>query len=50
MYAMVCTCPHIAHSMGVVSRFLVNPGKEHWNPVKWILRYIRGLIDYSLLF
>jgi hypothetical protein len=50
MYAMVCTHPDIAHSVGVVSRFLANPGKEHWNAVKWILRYIRGSIDYCLCF
>ena len=42
MYAMVCTRPDIAHSVGVVSRFLSNPGKEHWAAVKWILRYLRG--------
>ena len=29
MYAMVCTRPYIAHVVGVVSRFLANPGKEH---------------------
>ena len=29
MYAMVCTRPDIAHAVGVVSRFLANPGKEH---------------------
>ena len=29
MYAMVCTRPNIAHAVGVVSRFLENPGKEH---------------------
>ena len=29
MYAMVCTRPNIAHVVGVVSRFLSNPGKEH---------------------
>ena len=28
MYVMVCTRPDIAHSVGVVSRFLENPGKE----------------------
>ncbi|CAN0866868.1 Retrovirus-related Pol polyprotein from transposon TNT 1-94, partial [Linum grandiflorum] len=45
MYAMVCTRPDIAHAVGVVSRFLSNPGKEHWAAVKWILRYLRGDID-----
>ena len=34
MYAMVCTRPDIAHAVGVVSRFLSNPGKEHWTTVK----------------
>ena len=30
MYAMVCTRPDIAHAVGVVSRYMANPGKEHW--------------------
>jgi len=29
MYAMVCTRPDIAHDVGVVSRFLSNPGIKH---------------------
>ena len=29
MYVMVCTRPDIAYSVGLVSRFLSNPGKEH---------------------
>ena len=35
MYAMVCTRPDIAHAVGVVSRFMVNPGKDHREAVKW---------------
>jgi hypothetical protein len=42
MHAMVCTRPDIAHAVGLVSRFLSNPGKEHWAAVKWILKYLRG--------
>ncbi|WCJ38272.1 Retrovirus-related Pol polyprotein from transposon TNT 1-94 [Euphorbia peplus] len=42
MYAMVCTRPDIAHDVGVVSRFLDNPGRQHWEAVKWILRYLKG--------
>ena len=41
MYAMVCTRPDIAHAVGVVSRYMNNPGKEHWMAVKWILRYLK---------
>ena len=33
MYAMVCTRLNIAHAVGVVSRFLSDPGKEHWAAV-----------------
>ena len=29
MYAMVCTRPDIAYAVGVASRYLANPGKEH---------------------
>ncbi|KAL5863382.1 hypothetical protein ACOSQ3_000896 [Xanthoceras sorbifolium] len=50
MYAMVCTRPDIAHAVGVVSRFLSNPGKEHWTAVKWILRYLRGTSSHCLCF
>ena len=50
MYAMVCTRPDIAHAVGVVSRFLSNPGKEHWVVVKWILKYLRGTSKTCLCF
>ena len=50
MYAMVCTRPDIAYAVGVVSRFLANPGKEHWKAVKWILRYLRGTTKRCLCF
>lgn len=50
MYAMVCTRPDIAHSVGVVSRFLANPGKQHQQAVKWMLRYLKGTHHYYLCF
>ena len=50
MYAMVCTRPDIAHAVGVVSRYMANPGKEHWEAVKWLLRYLRGTSSTSLCF
>ncbi|KAE8664908.1 hypothetical protein F3Y22_tig00112738pilonHSYRG00917 [Hibiscus syriacus] len=31
MFAMICTRPDIAQAVGVVSRYMANPGKEHWN-------------------
>jgi len=50
MYAMVCTRPDIAHAVGVVSRYMSKPGKEHWEGVKWILRYLKGTSGMSLCF
>ena len=50
IYAMVCTHPDIPHAIGVVSRFLENPSKEHWEAVKWIFRYLRGTSKLCLCF
>ena len=50
MYAMVCTRPDIAHAVGVVSRNMNNPGKEHWKAVQWILKYLRGTTSHALCF
>ena len=37
-----CTRPDIAYAIGVVSRFMSNPDKEHCVAVKGILLYMRG--------
>ena len=50
MYAMVCTRADIVHAVGVVSRFMSNPGREHWAVVKWILRYLKGTPSVCLRF
>jgi len=50
MYAMVCTRPDLSHAVSVVSRFMSKPGKEHWQAVKWILRYVRGTMKTGLNF
>eukprot|EP00253_Pinus_taeda_P007701 PITA_07701 len=50
MYVMVCTRPNIAHEVGVLSRFISKPGKEHWIVVKWVFRYLRGISDYGLCY
>lgn len=50
MYAMVCTRPDLAHSVGVVSRFLSNRGREHWAAVKWIFRYLKGTSKLCLCY
>ncbi|KAK8926175.1 hypothetical protein KSP39_PZI018367 [Platanthera zijinensis] len=50
MYAMICTRPDIAQVVSVVSRYMGNLGRKHWEAVKWILRYLKGTPDVGLLF
>ena len=50
MYAMAGSRPDIAHVVGLVSHFMGNLGRVHWEAIKWILRYIKGIFNYSLTF
>lgn len=42
MYLMVGTRPDIAYAVGVLSQFMHNPGRAHWEAAKRVLRYLRG--------
>lgn len=33
IYAIICSRSNVAHGVGVVSRLIGNPGKEHWRSV-----------------
>ena len=48
IYAMACTCPYISQAVTVVSRFMANPKKAHWEDVKWVLRYLKGTTNIGL--
>ena len=50
MYDMVCSRPDLSYAMSLVSRYMSNPGKEHWKIVQWILRYLRGTANSCLKF
>ncbi|XP_039135092.1 secreted RxLR effector protein 161-like [Dioscorea cayenensis subsp. rotundata] len=50
MYAQVCTRPDIDFVVGLLGRYLSNPGKDHWTAVKNILRYLKGTKDYMLTY
>jgi hypothetical protein len=47
MCAMVCTRSYIAHAVGVLSRYMSKPGKEHWTIVKRVLMYLRANAIYG---
>ena len=42
------TRPDICFAVGLVSRFLNNPGKRHWQAVKHIFRYLKGTMHFGL--
>jgi hypothetical protein len=50
MYAMTSTRPDICYAVGLVSRYQSNPGKEHWQAVKRIFRYLQGTKNIKLCF
>jgi hypothetical protein len=50
IYAMVYTQPDISHAVGVLRRYMLTPGKEHWTTFKRVSRYLCGTKDYSICY
>ncbi|GKV30830.1 hypothetical protein SLEP1_g39605 [Rubroshorea leprosula] len=50
MFAMVGTRPDIAQAVEAVSKYMANPGRVHWDAVKWILRYLKDTSSVSLCY
>ena len=42
--------PYISYPVGVVSRYMSNPKKPHLDAVKRILKYIKGTINFGILY
>lgn len=47
---LVHTRPDIAFAVGIVSRFTERPTSMHLNAVKRILRYVKGTLNYGLVY
>ena len=50
MYAMVCTRPDLAYAVSTVNGFMSYSGKQHWEVVKGVLRYLRGTVRLGSVF
>lgn len=48
LYLALGTRPDIAYAVGVLTRFMQNPGEKHWNAAKYVLRYLKGTADFGL--
>ncbi|XP_042757957.1 secreted RxLR effector protein 161-like [Lactuca sativa] len=47
---LTATRPNIMFSMSVISRFMENPKKSHWEAGKHILRCINGTLNHGLIY
>ncbi|XP_062081230.1 secreted RxLR effector protein 161-like [Humulus lupulus] len=45
MYLMVCTRPDLAYAINVLSRYMADPGRQHWEAMKWVFKYLLGIIE-----
>ena len=50
MYASITTWPDISFAVGMLSRFLDNPGRAHWESMKRIFRYLSGTRNFELTY
>jgi hypothetical protein len=49
MYAATSTRPDIAFPVTILSQFMGNPGRIHWEAVKDVIRYLKGTADLTLM-
>jgi hypothetical protein len=50
MYVMVCTRLDISHAVDVINRYMEDPGRQQWEAVKWMFRYLRGTSAYCITY
>ena len=50
IYASIGTRPDLSSAVGVLSQHMSRPGKQHWVGMKRIFRYIKGTLDYGLVY
>jgi hypothetical protein len=48
MYAATSTRPDITSSVTILSQFMQNLGRTHWEAVKDVIRYLKGTADLTL--
>lgn len=48
--SMIYIRPDLAHVISMVSRFIINPRKAHWEAINWIMRYLKGTTNNFLVY
>jgi hypothetical protein len=49
MWAAVMTRPDIAFTVSLLSQFMENPREVHWEAIKRVLRYLKGIKNHKLI-
>ncbi|KAG5458347.1 MAG: hypothetical protein BJ554DRAFT_1437 [Olpidium bornovanus] len=47
---MVNTRPDLSTAVNFLSRFMANPGDNHWQALKRVPRYLKGMLSLGLQF
>ncbi|XP_047331478.1 secreted RxLR effector protein 161-like [Impatiens glandulifera] len=50
MYTQVYTRPDIAYIVGVLGRYLSNPGLDHWEATQRVMRYLKRTRSYMITY
>ena len=48
LYLAICTRPDISFAVSELAKFANNPGREHWEALKRVMRYLKGTMEYGL--
>ena len=49
MYLACATRPDISFAVSKWSRFVSNPGDDHWHALERVMRYLKGTASYGIL-
>lgn len=50
MYAMIYKISYLAYSMCTLCRYMTNLWKAHKEALKWVMRYVRFIINHGLIY
>lgn len=50
MYLMIATRPDLGFAVNILSSFASNPGPPHWDAMLHTLCYLRGTLDYRIIY
>jgi hypothetical protein len=48
MYLAGATRPDISFALSKLSRFMSNPGTDHWHALERVMRYLQGTMSYGI--